>query len=661
MSGRTRHIVPVVLRDTTKWPELDPSCLGEARDNYEARREAILMYLDGSSFDAIREQTGKSSDEVRRLLKRCIAPAHDGRIFGFRALGPNVRVSLYDRRAPVQHLPGCGSAGCAGALSQLFDRLPEVKEYIDDLVLKRPIVGEVHEARIRFVDIRAAFIREIRKAGLTDDDWPFNTRDRALRSLTEYCKRLSESNLDRWVSSRCGTEASRRRGLGKGLRPLIKALRPFGFVQLDFNCVDAASVIILANQYGVEMKLPVARWYIGILAEQSSGAIIGIHLALESTPSADSVLETIESALRPHELREGDARLRYTPDGKILINVLLPEYAWKAFAALQLDNAWAHRAIDVVNNIIEVTGCAINFGPVRGWWRRDFIERLFSTLSGRGLKRSPSTYGANPQDTTRDDPIGQALRFEIRLSELFAIIFGVVRDYNLRPTERLMGASPTEVLRAVQSNAESNYLPQPIPLDQVKYGRMFWHPVECTIRGNISKHYRPYVRTDRCRYTNGILSSRYDLVGKKLLMHIDRRHVRNACATVVETGEMLGDMIPEARWSREDCSVQERKLFNKIALANVGEIENDPIGMWRREKGLSRQGKTKSKTKSPRSSKTALAIAKRVTSRPDSQSSPTVSADDRLMQPDAPQTDLFGIKHTPVMRPVQYGGRNDKS
>ena len=660
MKGRTRHVVPVVLRDTSTWPELDASCLGEFRDIYEVRREAILMYLDGINFAVIQARTGKSADEVRRLLKRCIAPAPDGRIFGFRALGQHVRVKSYVRRAPIVRLPGSGSSGCAGALRQLFDQIPAVREYVDDLVLKRPIIGEVHEARIRYVDIRAAFIRKLRKVGLGDDDWPFNTRDRGLKSLTLYCKSLSEAHLERWVSSRSGIEASRKRGLGQGLHPLIEPRRPYTFMQLDFHCVDAASIIVMVDEFGVEHELLVARWYIGLLVEKFSGAAVGIHLTLESTPSADSVLETVESALRPHDLSPGDVRLRYTPDGKILINTLLPGYAWHGFTALQVDNAWSNHAIDVVNNLIEVVGCAINFGPVRAWWIRNLIEHIFGTLTARGLKRLPSTYGANPKDTTRTDPAQQASRFRIHLSELFAIIFGCVRDHNLRPTERLMGASPLQVLESAQARTENDYLPQPLPLDQQKYGRTFWHIAECTIRGNIAKHDRPYVRIDRCRYTNGTLSSRYNLIGKKLLLYVDRRDVRVAFASVVETGEMLGAMVPEARWSRKAYSLHERKLFNRAALAIAAEIDDGPIDMWRREKALLTRSKPQPKKRRLRSSKTALAIAKRAVANSGSEVVPPNSPNDDSAKKGTPATDLFGLTDVPFMRPAEYGGHDDR-
>jgi len=659
MSGQ-KHLVPAILRDTTDWPDLDPSCLGDFREQYEARREAILMYLDDQSFDAIRQRTGKSDDEVRRLLKRCIAPAPDGRIFGFRALAKHIRVQPYTRRAPVLHLRGSGSAGCAGALGQLFDRFPDIREHIDDLMLKRPITGEVHEARIRYVDVHATFIRQLRKTGLTDDDWPLNTSDRGRRSLTEYCKNLSAAHLERWVSSRSGAEAARKRGLGRGFARLIEARRPFTFMQLDFHRVDGASIIVIVDEHGVEHDLVVARWYLGFLVEEFHGPVVGIHMALESTPSANSVLETVESALRPHELTAGDARLRYTPDGKVLINSFFPELAWHGFAALKVDNAWSNYATDVVNNLIEVIGCAINFGPVRAWWIRSLIEHIFGILTARGLKRLPSTYGAGPQDTTRTDPAGQALKFRILLSELFAIIFGCVRDYNIRCTERLMGGSPVQALEAALSHPEADYLPQPLPVDQRKHGHTFWHIEETTIRGNIKENVRPYVRTDRCRYHNDSLSEKYYLIGKKLLLYIDRRDVRNAFGTVVETGEMLGVMKPEARWKHRAYTLQERKLINRSALASGADVlDCEPIEMWRKEKGQELLAKRKTQRGRKRSSKLALAIAKRTWSS-GTTPPPAVPAEDPALTPTM-KSDLFGLDNIPVMRPDDYGDDNDKS
>ncbi|MFL9966782.1 hypothetical protein PQR02_38675, partial [Paraburkholderia sediminicola] len=117
------------------------------------------------------------------------------------------------------------------------------------------------------------------------------------------------------------------------------------------------------------------------------------------------------------------------------------------------------------------------------------------------------------------------------------------------------------------------------------------------------------MRTDRCRYTNTILSNRYNLVGKKLLLYIDRRDIRIACGSVVETGEMLGAMVPEARWSRRAYSLQERKLFNRTALAKTGEIDSDPIDMWRQEKAQTLRSERQSKKARARSSKAALLMA----------------------------------------------------
>lgn len=37
--------------------------------------------------------------------------------------------------------------------------------------------------------------------------------------------------------------------------------------------------------------------------------------------------------------------------------------------------------------MIDTVGCAVNFGPVRAWWRRSLIERIFGELTRKGLQR----------------------------------------------------------------------------------------------------------------------------------------------------------------------------------------------------------------------------------------------------------------------------------
>lgn len=610
-SGRTRHLVPPRLKDPQTWPQPDASLLGHAGRLYERRREAILMYLDGRPHNQIRNQTGRSREEVARLIRRCLQPADDGQIFGFRALVPGTRVEGYVRKAPLTRCPQGERTGAAGAMGMIFGRYPDLEEEIKCLILKKTLSDNVPEARIPISRAHKYFLAYLKRAGLTRDEWPFTERDKALRSLHRHCRSIRDAHLERFVWARSGEDAARHRNLGRGYRSLLEAHRPYSMMQLDFHKIDAASIISITDENLVDHDYPVARWFVGMLLDEYTGAICGVCIALERNPSADSTLETIESAITPYKFLPDDPRLRLTLDGKVLLHHFIPELTGQAFVVLRVDNAWSNSATDVVNIIMDVIGCAINFGPVRAWWRRSLIERIFGKLTDAGLKRLPSTFGSGPADTRRADPIGKAEYFRIHLDELIAIIYGCVRDHNLASTEHLSGASPVRTMSSVVGHPDHPWLPQPVPRDTSENCRLLWHEVECVVRGNIRMHRRPYVKTARCRYYSDLLSRKYELVGKRVLVRISRRDARVAFAVVIDTGEILGFLLPERRWSHWAHTYQERKIINRATPVEDDDLRSDPVGRWGAEKKKEMLARKASRRGRRSSAGNALTLARR--------------------------------------------------
>lgn len=373
--GMKRTLIPIAYRDLETWPRPDICAFDAAIQGiYHGRRRAVEMYAAGDSYLSIHQTTGKGADEVQRLVKRCVTLNDDGRIFGFFSLIPCARIKTYARKSKVVHQKGDGSSGCAGALAQVLERYSEVRQLVHDLFLKQGGRTQVHEARVSLSTIHEEFKKALRQLGFTDQDWPFNTKNCGYQALCSYCKQLEEDRVGRSVLARSGLEATRRGAVGTGFRPLIPNLRAYSFMQLDFHKVDAASIIILKNDHGAELEVPISRWHIGFLVEEKYGAICGAYVALELTPSGDSTLEIIESSFRPTKFAPEDPRSEFTQDGKALVIQLVPELAYQCFSALKVDNGWANAAHEVVNNIMDTVGCTINFGPCFGWWRRQLIE-----------------------------------------------------------------------------------------------------------------------------------------------------------------------------------------------------------------------------------------------------------------------------------------------
>jgi hypothetical protein len=606
--GDRRKRIPLAHADTQLWPTLDESRLTrQEQDELANRRAAVEMFARGSSFEEIKAVTGRSKSDVYRYVERCLTPAPDGAIYGFRALLRGTRVVPYQRRKEVEHAPGSGSGGCSGALSQLFSRFPEVEDLIKDLYFKQNNRGTMPEARIGMRAIHDAFQKELRRQGLTDSDWPFNTSNCGYKSIWQYCCRLREADVQHSALARSGADAARRGSVGNGIPRLLPPLRPYGAVILDFHKVDAASVIVLTNDYGEEFEVPLARWHFGLVVEESRGGALGFCVALELTPSADSTLEAISSALSSHAHALSDV-LALSPE-KFLVNQLMPELAYQCFSVLKVDNGWSNAAHEVVNNIIDTVGCAVNFGPTRAWWRRDLIERIFGEFTRRGLQRLPSTHGKGPGDTRSANPNQQAVKFRIHFTEIIAIFRRCQREHNLSDTERLQWTAPIKTLQAAYANPASGFFSQPLPLQVQAHAKLMMHVEEVTVRGDIEKNVRPYFNLDRHKHTNPTLANSYWLIGKKLIVYLDRRLARIVYATVKDTGEQLGLMHPSGPWAHSDCSWRDRKLMTRSGMARrYGASTVDPLEQTKLEK--IEQLKALSKSRRRKSSRTALEVAK---------------------------------------------------
>lgn len=655
-----RRLIPLAMQDLAEWPSPDSSVLDEKlRTPYEKRRRAVSMYVIGRPFDEIRKESGLGEDEVQRLVKRCLILHADGSIHGFRALIPNYRVRQYTRQSAVSgNLDG---TGYVGALEQLFQKLPQIRDLVHQLFYGTKKGNVLPEIAKPISVIHSRFKKELRLLGYTDNDWPFNTRHCGYQALWSYCRSLRNNDAQNAAYDRSGIEASRRGHVGKGIPPLLPNIRPFSHVQLDFHKVDAASIIVLRNDHGVELEIPVQRWHVGLLVDEYTGAILGAHVALEKTPSADSVLEILDNALRPEDFGSADPRRGLTQQANVLLRQLIPELKYQCFASLKVDNAWGNAANEVVNNLMDTVGCAVNFGPVRAWWRRRLIEQIFQSLTQHGLQRLPSTFGAGPGDDRITSPNKSAIKFRIFLSDLIKVVFTCIQKHNIEPNEGLEWASPVQCNEAALKNPCSGHMHQPLPKITQQGLWLTMHAEEVTVRGNINRNDRPYFVSDRCRYTNDVLAQSFWLLGKTLVIYVDRRHCRIVYATVKETGMRLGLMIPEARWRNSDCSWRDRKLFNRSGLSKRHtDIFEDPAELLAQEKITALLNRPKSRK--AKSSSVALSLAKL------NRVAPSTNSPSNLDQKPTPQKaeveqnrkqvgDPFGLMSVPPIKSVRRTDR----
>ena len=449
----------------------------------------------------------------------------------------------------------------------MLDRFPDLLKFIRDQIEKRQAQPyEVHEARISWRDLHTRVKKWLAAKGVGKNEYPFNMVCEGYNSFIKLFGALAVGGGARAYAARGGRDAARRSRIGRGFVRLLPVLVNYQEVQLDFAKEDAQTIIVVIDTpTGGEIEVVCTRWWVGVLVEFKSEAILSLFISLEWNPTADCVLETIELGLVPAPADESLKRLTVTSDGLVAPNQLIPELAFVGFSTLLVDNAWSMSATDVVENVIETVGCAFCFGEVRGWWAREAAEHVIQKLAQRGAQRLPSTMGAGPADTRRDEPAAQAVRYRVTIQELANITKATARWLNEKRTEGRDYNAPLKLLQLAVEDPSKGFIPARLPRARQADTRLLWHVeirVVCGRRPGRLPMERPYVRIARARCTNEVLADRWDLIGKKLKVYVSRRNCNVMRAIVLSDGEDLGLLVTPKRWRQAPCTWRDRRYIN---------------------------------------------------------------------------------------------------
>ncbi|MGC8213140.1 hypothetical protein [Ralstonia pseudosolanacearum] len=625
--------------NTNVWPEPNVEGMPDrVQRMYLKRKEAVLLYLGNVPCRRIETQCGITLRRTRTLLKRCLTADEAGRLYGYFGLLPHFRLHRYRREAPVDANLSLKSRGCAGALSQLLRRMPDVKDWLDERIIAAP---KRNATTIdRWVDLRDAFLEKLLEQGVTDRDWPFCRRNRAYQALRTYARGLLVD--------------SQPQAQGRSARaPLIRALRPLSILQMDYQVAGAACVLRLKNAKGDVVRVPVHRWYLGIVGDEELQAVAGVSVEFEVSPSADAALEAISSVIDPSNDESYRDHLRYTADGKFLLRHFFPQLGWHGFSMLRVDNGWCNKAHDVVNNLIDTVGCAVQFGPPYRWWVRDVIERVIGQLDALGLSRLPGTYGTGPNDKRRRAPEEKAVDLEVNLNEILDVIYGAIAKFNLAPSERHQHSSRVAALKAALIQSEVGCFIQPLPKATQRRNSLLEHVERRVVRGGRNLRERPYVKVDRCRYVCDQFAEH--LVGRSVWVYINRRDARFGRAVLCETGRNLGHIEATGGWAKTPVSWRRRRLINRGITVAQQQVANDPVRQWEQEKCQEILAH-KNRHKTRKTALTLLAHGKSKQGRGGSTKAKSIASElghvvqgAKPKRDDAATADPFGLRSTPKL------------
>lgn len=574
----TARTLPPDLADTSRWRLVDTDALDEKqKERFRNYRTAIESYLRTGKSGCIADELGLPRNSVLRQLNRCVTLASDGKPYGWAALIPNLRTDTYERKAELPTGRHSTGGARAGAFIAFMTRHPEIKQKIDNLILKRSANGTVHEARIALKNIHAAFVARCEEAGLTGRDYPLNSKSKARRSVERYATSVLQSKSEEACRARFGSVARSHLNVGRGRQSSQMAHAPYDVVGIDPHKLDCIGTVRISGPKGPQ-RVAIERLWIVPAVDDHSRAILGYSVGIRTECSAATIEQCIISAMtgwRPRELKV--PKMVYAPSAG-LPSGRFPELIGRAWAVMMVDNAAVHYSRTIAERARRRLGCAVNYGPIGHWEHRPALERVMRTLEAYGFQRVPSTMGSSPTDPAKDDPVRKAVGLGIDWEVLLDVIDVVIANYNATSNEALGNRSPLGLLQDYVEAGSLDFLPRRLPPPMATVAELGTTIESKTVRGDLEQGRRPYIEIDRVRYTSPLLSNCFGLVGKKMRVHIRES---NMCSVTVyhQSGEELGTLHAQGAWGRTVHTREMRKQIN--ALRDSGELvvgyQDNPI------------------------------------------------------------------------------------
>ena len=553
----TRKNLPVAHRDTRIWPGIDTSSLEESqRAEIERRQRALTAYLNDVPVESIWRECRIRRHVLLRQLNRCFEIHADGRIMGWRALVPRLHIKPYTRQAPLPTGPGTG--GYSGAFVQFLRSHPEIQQALDRIILESKDPHAVPQSRLSGRAIHAKFKRLCIRGGISLTDYPLCTDDAGKHCVQRYARALLERHFSKGARRLGGETAQTRAHTGGGYAKHILTSAPFDVCSIDAHRLNFIGVVGIPEANRTEY-IPIHRVQFIPVIEHESTAVLGYHVAITREASALDAVRAIRNALTVTPPRTLSLPGHVYPAGAAMPSFAIPEVTGLCWSSLLVDNASIHYSNAFIERLRRRFGCAVNFGPVRQWYRRPLIESLFSALERRGFLQLPNSTGTHPKDPLRAHASKEAVKHAMVWQEMLDLIDIVVCTYNATPRESLGDCSPLERLKDAMRNAGSTWLPRTLPPLPPSIPDLDVQVELRTIRGDLRTGRRPYITIDGVRYTSPVLSAAANLIGTQLVCHINIDDLRTVKA-FFPSGAELGILLATRTWatSRHDRALRKQ-------------------------------------------------------------------------------------------------------
>lgn len=574
---RRRSEIEQSIRLTMPWEGIYSEDLSkEDRDLFQRRKTAIDLYLEGESQSEISAATLISNNELHRLISRCIELADDGTVWGERALIPHYRINGYTRVAPIAHHLPEHRSGYAGALGQLLEKYPTLRDSLINKILKLGDLKSLEEFRPKPQALHSLFIQQLKALDHPFTEWPFNTKHRGSRTIASFMRDQLAQHFDRNVLIYHEGGAKAHLSIGTGKEAVIRNVEVNDAWEIDSHKIDADFTIGIPNADGLLSYINLKRLNLLALVERASSAVIWFLVVYSSEVSASDVLRLISEALRA-ELPapqsnvlgmhiQGDAGF---PSERI------PELRHALPTVLMPDNALSNLAASVSQELRHKLGFFLNYGPPGHFECRPNVEHTFKNITESIFQRLPNTTGATPFKGKAVNGAAIARTYKMEASIVEELAYHHFAQHNALESEGIGFLTPLEFIRQKMSADDQHVIPRRLLVNQISAVTHYRMSMKVKVKAYPSRGIRPFIQVDRVRYSSDILRKSPWLANCEISIELDEQDMR-AVRAYFPDGANMGMLLAAGKWSTTKHSRKTRKAINQLKAKRMLTIsEND--------------------------------------------------------------------------------------
>ena len=526
------------------------------REDYNKRKFAIDLYIEGISVNEIEKTTGIRRNTLYRNLEKCLERNTEGKYFGYQAIIP-YSLFIGDRKNNSSH-------NARSEFNILMEKFPELKEFV--MGNYYGIKKYTLEKNMNYRSVHKKFLVKCKELGIHEYEYPFNTKNLGYVSLINFINQEAINDIANAVNRENKDTKQKIKSTGHGKKYSVDPVAPYQRVQVDGHIIDLGYNVQVDKGDGTIDKVMATRAWLFVVIDVATRCVLGYSASQEFNYNQYDVIRAIRDSIEPRKKMTFTIEGFEYPENGGYPSMAFAEAEYAVFNEIMLDNAKSHLAKNVVNKVVDTLKCAMNFGSVATPETRGIVERFFGSLETRGFHKLPSTTGSNIKDLKRNNPEEKCVRYDITYDEILELLEVLIADYNNESHPALHGETPMQAME--RKLKKTCLLPATIEESRRKEVQKLTHYSKIVrVRGGMKQGKRPYIQFENACYRNDALTAGDGYVGKDITIIVDPDDVSQLEAYAPD-GTSLGILTAMGEYGRKSHSLRTRKAAAKLMRQN---------------------------------------------------------------------------------------------